>query len=289
MRSEGNNEPLGGSSVGSRQSGLGTVVFLSLSIALTLLANVWKDNLQTGEVTVRGSRIISEAELKAMAGIERKKPLCEIDLFQVQRQLLKNPFVKKASVARESPGRILLTVVERTPVAAIAVGRVHFLDEEGYVLPPVLSEEIMDLPVITGHLASDGLVVGRKIHTSAGWEVLSLLKVLSGLGDGVYRRISEVHIAGSGEIVLFTVEGSVPVMIGTGDYGRKLATLAAFWNQVASRTDIRLLERIDLRYREQVVVRWKEGIRRSDRGSDQKLKNEQAFEPREIAVGEKKG
>jgi len=289
MSSEANNKPPGGSSVRPHQSGLGTGVFLSLSVVLTLLANVWKDNLQTGEVTVRGNRIISDAELKSLAGIERKEPLCEIDLFQVRRQLLGNPFVKEVSVARESPGRITLTVVERTPIAALAMGRVHFLDNEGYVLPSVLSEEIMDLPVITGHLPPDELVVGRKIRTATGREVLTMLKALGGLGDGVYRRISEVHVASNGELILFTVEGAVPVLIGTGDYGRKLVALAAFWNQVVTRTDIRLLERVDLRYTDQVVVRWREGIQRSDRGSVQKLKNEQAFEAPGIAIGDKKG
>ena len=281
-----NNGPVWVSPMRSRHSGLSTGVFLLLLVALALLANVWKENLQIGEVTVRGNRIIPDAEVIALSGIERKEPLFEVDLFQVLQRLLRNPFMKSVSVERESPGRIALTVVERTPVAAVALGRIHFIDDEGYVLPPVLSEEIIDIPVITGHLPADELVSGGRVSSATGREVLAALEALRGLGDGVYRRISEVHVASNGELVLFTVEGAVPVLVGNGDYGRKLVALAAFWNQVAMRADLHRLEHVDLRYNDQVVVRWRKNVQRPDREGVQSTGPEQAPDAPVIAIGE---
>ena len=123
--------------------------------------------------------------------------------------------------------------------------------------PPLVSDQIFDIPIITGTLPADDLVPGRQVRSAILQSVLSAIESMQAIGDGVYRRISEVHVAVNGEIVLFTTEGAVPVLIGLGDYGKKFVALAAFWNQVAMRYDVRDLEYIDLRYDGQVVARWK--------------------------------
>jgi hypothetical protein len=131
------------------------------------------------------------------------------------------------------------------------------MDDEGYLLPPLVSDQIFDIPIITGTFSADDLVPGRQTRSPKLLSALSVILAMQAVGEVVYRNISEVHIIANGELVLYTTEGAVPVYIGLEDYGKKLVSLEAFWNQVAMRGDVRNLEYIDLRYDGQVVARWK--------------------------------
>ena len=243
---------------GSRWQGFAAAAALVLVMFLAFVANHWKSGLTIGEVRVEGTRILTDDEIVGLAGIGEKQRLVDVDLYQVQKRLRKNYFIKTASVCREAPGRIVITVVERQPVAAVALGKVHFLDQEGYVLPPLVSVGIGDIPVITGDVSSEDLVPGRRVQSAGLREALLVVEALRALGDVVDRRISEVHVGRNQEIMLVTVEGSIPVYCGQGNHGKKLVMLMAFWNQVAIRQDASRLEYIDLRYDGQVVTKWKD-------------------------------
>jgi cell division protein FtsQ len=241
----------------SRWPAIAAILLSILALGLAVSANGWKEDLKIGEVTVQGNRILSSETIIGLSGLHKKERMFGVDLFQVQKRLLQHQFIRSASVRRETPGRITVSVVERAPVAAISSGTMEFMDDEGYLLPPLVSDQIFDIPIITGTFSADDLVPGRQTRSPKLLSALSVILAMQAVGEVVYRNISEVHIVANGEIVLYTTEGAVPVYIGLEDFGKKLVSLEAFWNQVAMRGDVRNLEYIDLRYDGQVVARWK--------------------------------
>jgi len=96
-------------------------------------------------------------------------------------------WVKDASVARVWPNRVVVRVVERKPVAfvALASGRVALIDEDGVILPP--TRDPFTLPVLTGVRASDPL--GER-HERVG----RLLRLLQDLGEEG-QKSSEVDVS----------------------------------------------------------------------------------------------
>jgi cell division protein FtsQ len=230
--------------------------FIIVVVALVVIANFWKSEITVDTVIVEGNRILTDREVLLLSGLSGGEQLFEVNLFKVRGRLLRNPFVRSASVTRDARGSIVLGVVERVPVAAIAGRLVWHVDEEGVVLPPAASDEIFDIPVITGDLRIGELEPGRKVHSARVIEALAWVKALE-TSDAMYRRVSEVHVLPDGAFALVMVEGGVPVYVGRQDHARKVLTLAVFWRQIVMQRDLRLLESVSLMYEGQVVAKWK--------------------------------
>lgn len=219
-------------------------------------AQVWKRDLNVAGVRTEGNRILTSSELQRLANVPRSARLFDLDLTTIQQRIEKNPFVREAAVLRDLPDRIAIRIVEREPIAALSSARLLYLDAEGMVLPSVQSDHVFDLPVITGALQEEDCIPGRKVTGQSVQDALQLLRVAIELDENLYRRISEVNIRDSGDLVAYTVDFGVPVVFGRGDLAMKLVTLESFWNSVVNSRGAHELASIDVRFAQQVVVRW---------------------------------
>jgi cell division protein FtsQ len=136
------------------------VLFL---VGLGVGAHTWKDSLHVREIAVEGNDLVAETALRQSCGIIMGAPLFTVNLNRVRAKLLENPCIKEASVERDAPGRIVLSVVERVPVAAAVGSRLHYLDQEGYVMPAIPSGKVVDVPVLSGSMLSDQLKPGKRV------------------------------------------------------------------------------------------------------------------------------
>jgi cell division protein FtsQ len=235
------------------------ILFASLAVVLlgvAVWANLWKDALTVKEVQVQGTRIVRPDEILALARIGKGGKMFDVDLFAAQKRVLENHYVKSVSMNRDIPDKIAVSVVERVPLAVIALDKIYYLDSQGYVLPPVRSENIFDLPVVTGRFSRNDILPGRTLSAGDIGEAIAVLATAQRLDDQLFRRISEVHLENGKDIVLYTTEGNVPVIFGHGEIGPKLVKLAAFWGQFVTLRGAGELQYVDLRFADQVVVRW---------------------------------
>jgi len=230
------------------------VVFL---VAMTLGAQAWKRDLRVVNIRTEGNRIVSTAEIIRLADIQRNAKLFDVNLASVRQRLRQNHFIHVASVNRNVPDGITIAVVERLPVAALLTDKLLFLDVEGTVLPPARAEDAYDLPVITGRVSPQECVPGRIIAAENVQEALHLLSIARAMGEEVYGRISEVHMEDDRELLLYTSESGIPVLVGEGNLISKLVRFDEFWKQIVSQRGAQEVHSIDLRFEDQVVVRWK--------------------------------
>lgn len=233
------------------------VVLLALAGTVVVGGGKWKNNLTVQSVRTRGNSIISSAEVIALAGIQKNERLFSADILGAQRRVSAHQFVKSAAVNRDAPDRITVTVVERKPVAALALDNVLYLDAEGVVLPAMRSENIFDLPVITGTLNPAECAPGKRVTSAPMAEALAILADARTISDELYRLISEIHLDGERDIVLVTAESGVPVVFGRGGGGEKLLKFDAFWKEYVSARGAQDLKYVDLRFDGEVVARWK--------------------------------
>ena len=232
------------------------IVLVMGATGAAVWANVWKADLRIREVRVEGNSVVKEQEILSLANITKGQKVFEVDLFAAQKRVLQNQFVRSVSINREAPNRISIVVEERVPIAAVLMDRIVFVDVEGYVLPPVVSDKIFDLPVLSGTLPGSEFVPGHQVATAHVKEGLQILAVARELDDELYRRISEVRVNGEKDILFYTAEAGVPVILGRGDVGVKLVKFNAFWNEFVVTHGAHELVSVDLRYADQVVVRW---------------------------------
>ncbi len=225
-------------------------------VSIAMYANTWKETRLVSEVVVEGNRIIPDKDILASAKVPNGTPLFALDLFAIEQRVAKNQFVKSVAVHRDIPHRVRISIEERIPVAAMVLDKVYYLDADGYVLPPARSQFIFDLPVLSGSLSHSELLPGQQTSSKNVLEALSLLAIAREVDEEMYRNISEIRIDGNKDLMFYTAELGVPVIVGRGNFGTKMVTFDSFWREVVARNGAYELQYIDLRYDEQVVVRW---------------------------------
>ena len=241
---------------------IGLLLLIIAALAVSGWANVWKRELSVQKVRVQGDRYVTKQEVIGAAALPRWQKLFDVDLFAIQQRVLTNRFLKSASIRREVPDEIVITVEERVPLAAVMMGGVSYLDDEGFVLPPPRSKDILDVPVLTAR-GEDGEVQSGKYVSSPGLlEALSVVRLAREIDDRLYRQISEVHAGGKQELIFYTAEAGVPVLIGHDNIGVKLVYFESFWKQFVEPRGPGELQYVDLRFQGQVVVKWSGGTER---------------------------
>lgn len=239
-----------------RAAGLVMALLLIVTVGVALGANMWTRDFTVRDVRAEGNRIVPSSEILALAAIPKNQRLFDVDLNQTRKRVQTNQFIRSASVNRDVPDRISITVEERVPVAALVGEKVLYIDADGIVLPPARSEYIFDLPVLTGALPFAECVPGRRVTSDVLREALQVVVTAQKISDDFYRLISEVHVDTSHGIELFTSDSGVPVVFGRGDVAAKMVKLEAFWKEFVSQRGAKELQYIDLRFEDQVVVRW---------------------------------
>ena len=228
-------------------------------VAVAIGANSWKQNLPVTAIRVEGNAIVPGAEILRLAAIPRHARLFAVDLAAVQKRIVQNPFIRTVSVNRQGPEGITITVAERRPVALLAAGQLFSVDEEGIVLPAVKSDQLFDLPVLTGALPEAECVPGKRITGRPVHEALGALAVAQRMDEDLFRRISEIAVYENGDLVMHTAEAGVPVILGRSDVPAKLVTFDGFWRQIVERRGPKYLQLVDMRFEDQVIARWNDG------------------------------
>ncbi|MBU1082226.1 MAG: FtsQ-type POTRA domain-containing protein, partial [Spirochaetes bacterium] len=108
-------------------------------------------------LTVSGASSIDGAELLAWASLPEKAYWFSVDAASVEARLSAHPRIESVSVARRFPNRLVVSVVERAPVAVVFArnreGRMeaHCVDGHGVVFAPARAfPEASGLPVLSG-------------------------------------------------------------------------------------------------------------------------------------------
>lgn len=204
-------------------------------------------------VEVAGLSRLSDAEVRAAAGIEGGQNLFRLDPEAVALRLQRLPRVRRVDVIRSLPNRVTLLVEERRPFAlAVSGGRLYWLDEEGAVLGPELRAVTPELPVLTG-VGRSGSGDGTPSAERSRAAVAFLRTVLRTAGP-LAERVSEIDAGRPDGPVLYTVDG-IEVRLGLEAWEERLGRLEGVLAQLQAEGEA--VESIDLRFRDQVVMKAK--------------------------------
>lgn len=164
------------------------------------------------EIVVIGSTHLSSDEIVRLCNVTEGTNILKVPTGEIRARLLANPRIEAATVARRLPSRILVTVTEREGVALLPCqGLYAELDASG--LPIELHSFItaLGLPVVTG-IETSGLTLGTRLTDA---RLTGPLTCASALGQAGRAAVAEIHLTGSGELVLYT-RGGIPAYFGDG-------------------------------------------------------------------------
>jgi cell division protein FtsQ len=172
------------------------------------------------ETSVRGLKELTEKDILTLAAIPQRQNLLSVNTDTLVKRISANPWVKIIYVGRELPGRLVLEVRERTPVAMVKqASDFYLMDNEGFVFKKLGKTDDVDLPIITGVNGNE------KEKSKLLLGTLGLLKMLSDSSAYSYLgAISEVNVDDVFGLSLLTDTG-LRLKLGIGDYDNKLRQL----------------------------------------------------------------
>jgi cell division protein FtsQ len=195
-------------------------------------------------VQVDGVSTLPAAEVREIAGVADGTPLLRVDVSAARARVAQLPQVDSVEVARGWPNTVVITVVERKPVAVVGTpGRRSLVDADGILFDTITG----DAPagVVPLDVANPG---------SDDPPTMAALGALVALPADVRHRVAGAQAA-SAEDVSMTLDDGTLVRWGTAaDTEAKAAALAAILDQIEAQT-LEPADTIDVSTPDAVVLR----------------------------------
>lgn len=231
--------------------GLALVLFLSVHAQ-----EVWSSAVRAnpayavGEFQFQTNGAISPEVAARVAGLHRNMHVLDIDLEDVRQRLEMLPKVRKVKVERRLPGRLLVELEERLPVAWLTgcaagytLAQQVAVDASGMVIPcDEMHRSYVNLPEIEAH---EGVVavIGQTVKSMEMLRAIELLDLMKGRQWHEPRAVRKIEVPGTWNVTavvrphgryVFPVEGNSlslcldrlqAVLHATVREGREVATV----------------------------------------------------------------
>ncbi|MEQ6125311.1 cell division protein FtsQ/DivIB [Pseudotenacibaculum sp. MALMAid0570] len=165
-----------------------------------------------------------------------------IDLYRLEKEVLKNPYIEKASLFITIDGVLNSLIKQRKPVArVITSSKTYYLDSQG-----------VEVPLSENYSARVPLITGVKKDEDLG-EVNRLLEKII-RDDFLKKEIIGIHFDNSNECLLTVRSGNYKVELGElTELDQKFRKLKAFYNKTFLDSTIHKYKTINIKYHNQVV------------------------------------
>lgn len=242
--------------IGQRVLNLATIaslVFLGCNIYRYLMTTgPWRVN----EIKIVGCVNAKEAELLNLGRLDLGMEIWKLNLAELTKTLVKHPWIEKVQVRRDwSRQALIIEVQERIPRAMILLDDLYLVDRQGKIFKKVGTKEKVDLPLLTG---LEGKEIknqdreGEKLIKQA-LELLDLLAYRQIVNE---HNISEINIHKQKGLTIYTLDKSLPIHLGWGDYKDKLNRLEKVLADIQKKGEE--VAYVDVDYPRKIIVKVKE-------------------------------
>lgn len=182
---------------------------VTITVLLFLLAGtgyylLWHTKVfDVRTVKVSGAKVLTRDQILAAAAVPAHEPVAAVDTSAVKARLMSLPRVKSVIVERDLPHTVLITVVERTPAAALPDGSGGFtiVDADGVAFDTAASTAAIPghVPVIDLEPAATVTEPPARVRETV---IAGALAALRALPAGVRGRVTAIAATGPFAITL---------------------------------------------------------------------------------------
>jgi cell division protein FtsQ len=224
----------------------GGIVFAGLEASAKLLGGP--------EFAIDGFRIERSSRSSASRIEERLartyggRNIFSVNLYEIERMAMLDPWVRAASVKRVLPGTIRVRVVERIPVAvALIDGVAHLVDGEGYVIG-LTGSGADDLPVLTGLRGREGDELVAALHNG-----VSMLERLNVHAPLFAAQLSELDLSDPSRVIVHPLDGGPRLLLDPERVERNVNRWLELGRTIRQRAGA--LDYVDLRWSQRIAVK----------------------------------
>ncbi|HZS42527.1 MAG TPA: FtsQ-type POTRA domain-containing protein [Polyangia bacterium] len=188
------------------------------------------------------TRHVGADSLEARAGVALGTNLFRVDLGELERDILQEPWIESAHARRELPSTVVVDVVEREAACVVALGSLaqdaaaasgplYLADARGAVFKRATPDEAAGLTVVTG-IERDRYLAEPERARAQVRDALALVRAWSAAAR---PAAGEAHYDLVFGYTLYTVAGGVGVRIGRVDetLAARLSRFDAVWSALA--------------------------------------------------------
>jgi cell division protein FtsQ len=204
---------------------------------------------QITDISFSGNKSLQENQLLQWMGPIQGENLFTYDLSKASEKLAEHPWVLSASVQRNFPQEIQITLTERIPYARIKFEKIFLMDNFGVILSEENSEH-QHLPLIV-HTSSRA-----KPENFSGERVIQGLKTMHYFNKLPFfekNPLDSAELKGRSRIIFFTHNRDIQIQMSmetlTEGFKKFMIVLDTLENEAEK------IQMIDLSFKDQVVVR----------------------------------
>lgn len=205
------------------------------------------------EIVVTPTKQVRPGALLESVDLRPGLSLWRIDPVELATRLEGHPWIRRATVRREFPRRLVVDVVERKPAAILYLDQLYYVDSTGLAFVRVGERDPLDLPFVTGVEAAI-LADERPFARHAIRQALRVLELMQ--ATGLPFRVSEVHIEREQGVTVFPIEPRVALTFGWSGFKTKLTRLERVLQDFRGRES--QIREIDLTMGAAAVVRLRQ-------------------------------
>lgn len=197
-----------------------------LGAVLALVAVLWflaaGPLFSVRSVQVDGADLLPADLVRESSAIGEGTPLLRVDVDAATARLAELPQVREVTVTRGWPDRVVITLVERTPLAAVEQdGRRVLVDESGVLFDTV-----------TGQLP-DGVVPLQVAEPGPGDDATeAALEAIAAMPEGLRGQMAGVTATGAEDVTFLLDDGTVVRWGSAAESERKAQALAGLVTRI---------------------------------------------------------
>lgn len=213
----------------------------------------WLSPFRVREVRVVGNQVTHPAVLVAEAGLMGEELHYWSPLAEYAERLERDPLVAQARVRRRFPNRLRLEIVERRPIALLALDRLAPVDSTGRVLPVSAFQPGWNVPVVTTEWPAAVVTTDGFVRHPAVRALIGRLREIERHFPALAREISAIELDRAGTVTLRLVHADGAIVADLRTPIEKLALIDDVLRDLRQRGHTYL--QLDLRFEDQIVVR----------------------------------
>jgi cell division septal protein FtsQ len=167
-------------------------------------------------IDVRGNQHVSTDSILATVSARVGDNVFSTNLDALADEVRANPWIANASVRRELPHTLVISVTEHAAAAIVQLGGLYLVGPEGHPFKraELASDDGAGLPIVTGldraAYVADPAGTATKVKSA-------LAALVRWRGNPERPSIGEVHVGMHGSLTLVTYEHAISIQLGTPD------------------------------------------------------------------------
>jgi len=166
------------------------------------------------KIEVVGNEIIDAQTVIDTSGIQINENIFLVDLNRANYQIKSLLNLDKLEITKIMPNKILIRMVEATPICAINFdGKVTYISREGKLIKNGDTLRKTDIPIVFGCDSVTISDIGRKVNVEPYWRFDTVMNILKNLQDnGNLNKISEVRMTDNNTYEIVTKNGTILIV-----------------------------------------------------------------------------